>query len=256
MLTLQGPQGSFKTTWCASLVPPEHRAAFVKLDHQLDAHNKDSILGAISHWIVEIGELEGSLRKEVARLKGVITRDTDKVRKPYGKTETEMPRRTVFVATVNDSNFLMDDTGNSRWWTISLRSIDPHHGTDLQQLYAQLAAQLETGAEWWLTSEEEALLERQNRGHRSISMVEDLLLAAFDLERVGEDGLTAMTPRELLVQLGVERPTNTQCKEAAGVLRNYVGAPKRIQGRDKWRIPFNRKSEPKWRPPDDFDKYD
>jgi putative DNA primase/helicase len=256
VLTLQGPQGIGKTTWVACLVPEEVRTAFIKLDHQLDAHNKDSIISASSHWIVEIGELEGSLRKEVARLKGVITRSTDKVRKPYAKTETEMPRSTVFVATVNDAHFLMDDTGNSRWWTISLSSVDEHHGVELQQLYAQLAEQLGAGAEWWLNREEEALLERQNRGHRSVSMVEDLVLGALDLERVGEAGLTAMTARELLVQLGIERPTNAQCKECGGVLRNYVGSPRRIQGREKWRIPFNRKAEPKWMPPDDFDKYD
>lgn len=254
VLTLQGPQGIGKTTWVASLVPKEFRTTFIKLDHQLDAHNKDSILSATAHWICEIGELEGSLRKEVARLKGVITRSTDKVRKLYAKTETEMPRSTVFVATVNDANFLMDDTGNSRWWTISLIDVDEHHSIDTQQLYAQLAVGLEAGVEWWLDSEEEAMLEQQNRGHRSVSMVEDLLLESFDLERVGEDGLSAMTARELLVQLGIDRPTNAQCKECGGVLRNYVGSPRRIQGRDKWRIPFNHKSEPRFKP-DDFDKF-
>ncbi len=238
VLTLQGPQGIGKTTWVASLVPAHLRAAFIKLDHHLDAHDKDSILSATAHWICEIGELEGSLRKEVARLKGVITGSIDKVRRPYAKAPTEMPRSTVFAASVNDANFLMDDTGNSRWWTISLANVDEHHGVDMQQLFAQLAVQLEAGAEWWLTGEEEALLELQNRGHRSISMVEDLLLEAFDLERVGDDELRAMTPRELLVHLGIDRPTNAQCKECGGVLRNYVGDPRRIQGRDKWRIPL------------------
>ncbi len=166
-----------------------------------------------------------------------------------------MPRSTVFVATVNDANFLMDDTGNSRWWTISLADVEEEHGVDMQQLFAQLAVQLHAGAEWWLDVHEEALLELQNRGHRSVSMVEDLVLEALDLERVGEPGLHAMTPRELLSQLGIERPTNAQCKECGGVLRNYVGDPKRIQGRDKWRIPFNGKSEPRFKPAD-FDPFD
>jgi putative DNA primase/helicase len=255
VLTLQGAQGIGKTTWVASLVPEQLRSAFVKLDHQLDAHNKDSILGAVAHWMVEIGELEGSLRKEVARLKGVITRDTDKVRKPYAKTETEMPRRTVFVATVNDANFLMDDTGNSRWWTISARSVDADHGVDMQQLFAQLAVELEGGAEWWLDAAEEAMLNQQNRKHRSISVVEDLLLQAFDLDRVGQPDLPALTPRELLVHLGIDRPTNPQFKECAGVLRTFVGESKRIQGRDKWRIPFTRECEREWKPRG-LDKFD
>jgi putative DNA primase/helicase len=146
----------------------------------------------------------------------------------------------VFVATVNDAKFLLDDSGNSRWWTIPLALVDWDHGVDMQQLFAQLATALQAGAQWWLTPEEEALLEEQNRSHRSISVVEDLILAELDLSRVGEDGLVAMTPRELLDEVGLDRPTNTQCKEAAGVLRNYVGEPRRIQGRDKWRVPLRR----------------
>jgi putative DNA primase/helicase len=176
----------------------------------------------------------------VARLKGFVTRDTDKVRKPYARVEVEMPRRTVFVATVNDAKFLLDDSGNSRWWTIPLALVDWNHGIDMQQLFALLAMDLEAGAEWWLTPEEEALLEEQNRSHRAISVVEDLVLADLDLDRVGEEGLVAITPRELLDHLGIERPSNTQCKECAGVLRNYVGEPRRIQGRDKWRVPLRR----------------
>ena len=247
VLTLQGAQGTGKTTWVGALVPERLRASFIELDHHLDAHNKDSILSATAHWICEIGELEGSLRKEVARLKGVVTRDSDKVRKPYARTETEMPRRTVFAATVNDAKFLMDDTGNSRWWTIAVASVDPDHGIDMQQLFAQLAASLDGGAQWWLNTEEEAFLEQQNRAHRMITMVEDIVLQALDLNRTDGE-ILAWTPRELLVLVGIDHPTNTQCKECAGVLRNYVGEPKRIQGRDKWRVPLSWDLQPKESP--------
>ncbi|UUR07583.1 virulence-associated E family protein [Sphingomonas glaciei] len=238
VLVLQGAQGIGKTNWTSRLVPPQLQPSFIKIDHQLDPTNKDSILSATAHWICEIGELEGSLRKEIARLKGMITRSADKVRKPYAKIETDMPRRTVFVATVNDSKFLIDDTGNSRWWTIPLVGIDFEHDIDMQQLFAQLAVQLEEGVEWWLTAEEEAQLEDHNRSHRSISMVEDLVLDALELDRVGDEDLPLATPRELLITLGIAQPTNPQCKECAGVLRNYVGESKRIQGRDKWRLPL------------------
>lgn len=38
----------------------------------LDPGNKDSILGAIVHWLVEICELDSSFKKDVARLKGFL----------------------------------------------------------------------------------------------------------------------------------------------------------------------------------------
>lgn len=239
VLTLQGAQGLGKTTWVSSLVPDRTlRDAVVKIDHHLDATNKDSILGAVCHWICEIGEVESSMKKEVARLKGVITRDSDKVRKPYARAESEMPRRTVFAATVNQAKFLVDDSGNSRWFVIPVTAVKYEHNIDMQQVFAQLNVEFDAGEPWWLSAEEEAQLDAQNRPHRTISAVEDLLLGAFDLTLVGQPNLLAMTPRELLVFLGIRDPHNAQCKECAGTLRTYLGEPKRIQGRDKWRIPL------------------
>lgn len=248
VLTLQGPQSIGKTRWVSALVSDaELRDGVVKIDHHLDANNKDSILGACCHWIVEIGELESSMRKEVARLKGVLTRDSDKVRKPYARGESEMPRRTVFAATVNQANFLVDDTGNSRWWVIPVTKVDYLHGIDCQQLFSQLATDFENGGEWWLTAEEEAQLEEQNLPHRTISAIEDALLEAFDLKLKGQTGLPALTPREVLLFLGFDNPSNPQCRECAGTLRNYLDDPKRINGRDKWRIPFEAERLARWR---------
>jgi hypothetical protein len=122
VLVFQGPQGIGKTSWVISLVPiAKLRDLVVKVDHHLDANNKDSILGAITHWIVEIGELDSSFRKDFARLKGFLTSDTDKVRRPYARTESEYGRRTVFFATVNDEEL---SGGSHRQYTL----VDPAIG--------------------------------------------------------------------------------------------------------------------------------
>lgn len=253
VITLQGPQGIGKTSWFRALVPvPELQSWAVKIDHHMDAHSKDSILGGISCWICEIGELDSAMKRDVARIKGVLTREADKLRRPYGRGESEMARRTVFGASVNHAQFLADDTGNSRWWVLPVTAVDFEHGIDMQQLFAQLALELEQGAEWWLDEHEEAQLELQNRSHRTISAIADMVLDALDLDRVGDSDLPAMTPRQLLDRLNIEHPNNTQCKECAAVLREYLGEPKRIQGRDRWRIPV--RPDPEWRPPKDLDE--
>ena len=197
------------------------------------------------------------MKKEVARLKGVLTRDSDKVRKPYARAESEMPRRTVFVATVNQTNFLVDDTGNSRWWVIPVVAVNYEHGIDMQQLFAQLAVEFKAGAQWWLTAEEEAQLDEQNRPHRTISVIEDKLLAVLDMARDGVPGLHSYTALEVLELIGVENATNAQSKECAGVLRSYLGESKRINGRAKWRLPFalNEKGDPVLGPTK-WDEYD
>jgi len=241
VLTLQGPQGIGKTSWIKALISlPILREVCIKLDHHLDAGNKDSIITAISHWIVEIGELDSSFKKDIARLKGFLTSDHDKLRRPYGKANSEYPRRTVFCATVNDNNFLVDATGNSRWWTIPVVRINYSHDIEMQQLFAQLVIDFEKGEQWWLTPEEEKLLESQNQNHRTISVIQERVLDAIDLDRAGEENLPAMTPTQLLQKIGINNPTNSQAKECAALLRERFGDSKKIQGFNKWRIPLKR----------------
>ncbi len=84
VLVLQGPQAAGKTSWVRALISdPALRESVLRLDHHLDGSSKDTVITAVTHWIVEIGELDSSFRKDIARLKGLITSDTDKVRLPY-----------------------------------------------------------------------------------------------------------------------------------------------------------------------------
>lgn len=239
VLTLQGPQSIGKTSWISALVPDAIlRETVLKLDHHLDAGNKDSIITALVHWVVEIGELDSSFKKDIARLKGFLTADRDKVRRPYGRVDSDYPRHTVFCATVNEHAFLVDTTGNSRWWSIPVTSVNFQHNINMQQLFAQLAIDFKNGEQWWLSKEEEQLLELHNKEHASVSAIRERILEALDLDRRGEGGLPTYTPTQLLQKLDIKNPTNTQCKECAAVLREHLGESKKIQGQFKWRIPF------------------
>src|SRR6185369_10901281 len=149
ILTLQGPQSIGKTSWIRALISePMLRERILKLDHHLDASNKDTLITAVTHWIVEIGELDSSLKKDVARLKGFITSDRDKIRRPYARSDSEYQRRTVFCASVNDHAFLVDATGNTRFWTIPVTSINYVHEIDMQQLWVQVAMLFQNGEPW------------------------------------------------------------------------------------------------------------
>lgn len=247
VLTLQGKQGIGKTSWLKSLIDePELRDDIVKVDHHLDPSNKDSVMTATSHLLVEIGEVDSSFKKDIARLKGFLTSDFDKIRKPYGRRETDQPRRTVFMASVNETNFLVDTTGNSRWWTIRAESIDFKHSIDMQQLFAQLAEMLDQGEVWWLNRDEEEALEHENGAHLMVSVVEESVLAAIDEDVSEEDRLKrpAVGAMQLLVDVGIERPTNAQARECGTILRRLYGDPKRIKGGDKWRVPLLSYQEP------------
>jgi predicted P-loop ATPase len=238
VLTLQGPQGIGKTSWIRSLITlPMLRDTAILLGHHLDAGNKDSIITAVSHWIVELGELDSSFKKDIARLKGFITGSSDKVRRPYAMVDSEYQRRAVFCATVNEQNFLVDTTGNSRWWTVPVTAINYEHDIDMQQVFAQLAIDLDKGAQWWLTPEEEALLTEQNREHRAVNVIEEKLLQEFDRE-IPPEKWPYLSAIQVLRRIGYDRPTNPQCRECGTVLRDQLGEPKKINGSMKWRVPL------------------
>lgn len=238
MLTFQGAQGLGKTSWVRSLVSdPVLREKVVKVDHHLDASNKDSILGAVSHWVVEVGELDSSLKRDVARLKGFVTSDHDKIRRPYAREDSEYSRRTVFCATVNDPYFLVDTTGNSRFWTISVESINYNHGIDMQQVFAQMAVDFENGEEWWLTSEEEQLLDETNGAHRAVSVIREEIMEVIDTKPGADVNMRNFTASALLKELGHENPTNPQARECGAILRELFGDP---NTKGSWKIPFRK----------------
>lgn len=238
VLTLQGPQGLGKTTWITSLInDPNLRDTAIKIDHHLDASNKDTIISAVSHWLVEIGELDSSFKKDIARLKGFLTSDKDKVRRPYARNDSEYPRRTVFCATVNDSNFLVDLTGNSRWWTVALKGINFKHKIDMQQVFAQLKEDFEGGQQWWLTPEEEELLDKCNSKHLSINVVRERLdeyLGSFTIDPLNTK---AMTPIQVLKMLSFENYGTQLCKDCAAILREKFGEPKKNKLGTVYRVP-------------------
>lgn len=233
VLVLQGRQSLGKTSFFRSLLPAHLSDCFLP-GHHLDPSSKDSLVTAISHWIVELGELDSTFKKDIARLKGALTADVDKVRRPYDRADSEYPRQTVFGASVNEAAFLVDPTGNTRFWTIPVVAIRFRHDIDLQQLYAQLAESFDAGEEWHLTRDEETLLEEHNKAHQATTAVVDLLMTSVKSGPV-EDAVP-LTAREVLARCGIANPTNPQCREAGAFLRELYGDPKKNNGIFKWRV--------------------
>nr|WP_232366723.1 virulence-associated E family protein [Alteripontixanthobacter muriae] len=252
VLTFQGGQGIGKTRWLKRLVPEPMTNEWIKLDHHLDGNNKDSLFGAITHWGVEIGELDSSFRKDIGRIKGTLTRDSDKLRLPYARSPIELDRRTVFAATVNEWNFLVDPTGNTRWWTIPVKKLDHMHEIDMQQVFAQLALDYHRNEQWWLTEAEQQLLESLNSHHHAVSVIEERIR-----ERIDPLGKSPrfMTASKVLEAVGFRFPSNAQAKEAGAVLRSIYGPPKKIQGIMKWKVALLAPDMAVWQAQEDDDEY-
>ena len=112
-LILQGEQNIGKTTFF-QILGKEYFSSSLG-----DAKGKDELLVANRHWILEWGEFEGLWgRKPLSDVKSFMTRTEDTFRPPYGRAASTFARRFVLCGSTNQTDFLTDDTGNSRFWVI------------------------------------------------------------------------------------------------------------------------------------------
>jgi putative DNA primase/helicase len=151
VLVLQGKQDMGKTRWFESLLADR---SWLAEGLTIDPSNKDHVIQATSSFLCELGELDATTRKsDVAQLKAFLTRSVDEYRAPFRRAQEAFPRRTLFGATVNPDGFLVDETGNRRFWVMPLAGVNANHGIDIQQLWAEAMTRAEAGETYWMPEE-------------------------------------------------------------------------------------------------------
>ncbi|MFA6138739.1 MAG: VapE domain-containing protein [Sulfurimonas sp.] len=180
VLVFVGSQGLSKTKYLEGLIPKD-LSKYVKAGVCLDVHDKDSIKIAICSAICELGELDSTFLRDIGALKAFMSLANDKFRLPYARSESNFRRRTSFCASVNDTSFLVDPTGNRRFQPIALIGIDYEKfmKIDKQQLWAQVYTMYLSGEKWWideyLDAELYAMLNKKHIEHMNVTAVEDII---------------------------------------------------------------------------------
>lgn len=219
VLVVQGDQGIGKSSWVKSLDPINCNA--IKESAFLDPTNKDSVIQLACYWISELAELECIFKKsDIGRLKSFITSEADFIRLPYAKKADNIPRRSAYVATVNDENFLSDDTGNRRWWVIKAKVIDLNHGLDMQQVWAESYHQVQNGKGPYLTHELQKYLNLSNKGHERTDPLREKLLTYYDWTT---NSVKKMTATDVLYELGYKSPNKSDATRMGQLLKELNG---------------------------------
>ena len=109
-----GDQGARKSTFWSVL------GGDFFSDALRDINGKDSLQVLANSWIMEWAELEAITNKKMAGdIKSFLSQSTDVYRVPYGKVAEKFKRRGIIVGTSNKTDgFLVDETGNRRFWCI------------------------------------------------------------------------------------------------------------------------------------------
>ena len=236
ILVLQGAQGLGKTLWFKRLC--DYDRGWLLEGATLNPSDKDSVKRAVSHWIVELGEIESTFKKsDIDQLKAFVTAKTDELRLPYDRAFTTYQRRTAFYASVNAREFLTDTSGNRRFWVLAVKDIDVNHGVDMQQLWAEVKETMYIKGQknWFLSPDEREVLNESNEIYRTQSSVEDLLLEHVDFE---SEFPKAVQMTKLLRDLGIKAPRMPDFKEAARVLHDRGIEPRRSNGRKVYDLTY------------------
>lgn len=130
--------------------------------------DKDTLISATASWLTELGEIESTTKGDRERLKAFLTSAVDEYRKPYARASTKALRRTSFCGSANSPDFLTDQTGNRRFWTVSVEKIDLERLDKLNvlQLWAEIKILSDADRQAFrLTPDERESLSNRNSNH-------------------------------------------------------------------------------------------
>lgn len=158
MVVLEGKQETGKSKSLSIVGGPWY------LDNTQDLNRNNFFEVLDGKMIVEIGELNAFRRAEMTRIKQVISCQSDYYRAPYDRVPENHPRTCVFVGTTNDTNWIDDDTGATRFWPILTTSIDIEAIIrDRDQLFAEAVHAFKAGEKWHITPMEDTLEQQEAR---------------------------------------------------------------------------------------------
>lgn len=232
ILVLDGSQGLGKSrfvTWLGSPLPEFY------LESAINPEDKDYSISLYSNFVWEVVEMGSTMRKsDLESLKAFFSKERVKVRKPYGRFDTDKPATVSFIGTVNNSSgFLADPTGYRRFRVCTLTDMNwaYSHNLDVNQLWAQAVALFKGGETWELSREDEDKIQVINSNYEAEDPLEYNILTYYSVDP--KDKSINISATEIL--------NNLKCKGLLGsgtdrALTNQIASVLKKFGCEKIRI--------------------
>lgn len=234
---LAGAQGVFKSTWIRNLCPPSLAAYYV--EGALDPDNKDSMLATASNFIFNLDDyFAGITSRKINEFKGLLTKNTIKVRRSYARYAEELPKICSFIASSNEAQFLHDPTGNRRFLPFEVKTIDINQAQaiNIDQVWAQAYTLFREGFTYWLEKEDQEELSEYNEQFEVQSSEYEVLVTYLSPPEAGELPEADLTNAEILVHLQNKVAMKLSSKKIGEALRkaNFPRYQKQRNNRRSW----------------------
>ena len=228
-----GDQGARKSTFWSVL-----GGEFFS-DALRDINGKDSLQVLANSWIMEWAELEAITNKKMAGdIKSFLSQSTDVYRVPYGKVAEKFKRRGIIVGTSNKTDgFLVDETGNRRFWCIKTsRSIlDPIDCEGLLEerdaIWSAACAAYDhgNGENLRLSKENQIIVNEENKEYIIDNPWKTVIQEFIDRPQNHNRELTTETVLTEAIEKPVERQNRYDQMQCANILKE-LGYEKRRRG--------------------------
>lgn len=115
----------------------------------------------------------------MANLKNLMQLSSLNLRQLYGNNYIQLPRIASFIGTSNRKDLFDDPTGSRCFLCVEVEHRIDCSDIDLNQIYAQLKAELEDGERYWFTPDEEQEIQRHNEAFYQVHPEEELFRNHF-----------------------------------------------------------------------------
>ena len=191
VLVLVGEQGVGKTKWTEKLVPEKLKEYYYSGD--VNPGDKDSSVNLAECFLINLDELGNLNKGDLNSLKQLITQSSIRVRRPYAAIHEKMPRRASFIGSVNNPEFLRDDTGNRRYLCAEALTIDYAHDINMDLVYAQAYYLLTHNEKYWFDGEEVKDINTFNKQYKVQYVELEYVNEFFEPCSRDEEGAVEMT---------------------------------------------------------------
>jgi predicted P-loop ATPase len=233
---IMGDQGAYKSSFWGCLGGPFYSDALG------DISTKDDVMVLHRSWIMEWAELDHiTNRKHAGQVKAFLSQAVDLLRVPYGKAVEAFPRRGIIVGTTNKTaGFLVDETGNRRFWVIptTKTQVDQINTATLlierDAIWSAAVHAYRNGETNRLPLAMELAVQQENDAY----MIESPWRSAILTYLADRRSMEVLTSEEILVkaiQKPLERQTKVDQMQVASILKE-LGWTKRREssGKRRW----------------------
>ena len=141
IVLVSNQQGLGKSHFCSALFPKEARWRWFTDCLNLSGSHKENVEAIRGRVLAELSEMGGMTKSDLGKVKRFWTSQTDSVRFSYAHYESNLKRRTVFVATTDREDCLPPDSAGHRRFVpvhcVRGLDIEPYMDDVREQLWAE-----------------------------------------------------------------------------------------------------------------------